>query len=116
MRPADATFIDVAELGELPLGAGCMRVVRGLPIAFRDGRSIYAIDDVCLRCTRPLATALVERTVVTCACGWRYHLTDGQVRGVPGLQADRYPVKLIGTRVLVGKVPLLNSRAVGLKR
>ena len=40
--------------------------------------------------------------VVTCACGWRYELRDGQVHGFPRLRIETYPVKLLGGRVLVG--------------
>src|SRR5690349_19799197 len=102
----DGAFIDAARLDEIARGSA---TVVDMPIAkvavFNVDGKLFALDDSCLRCGGSLGHGTLRGHVAACpACGWRYDVRTGNVKGVPALHTDRFEVRVQGTRVMVAAV------------
>ena len=101
---AKTHFIDAARLANIAAGTGCVFVAAEANIAlFNVDGTIFAIDDWCLRCGSSLAAGELNRTTVTCpGCNWRYDIKQGFLCALPALRIDRYEVKVVKSRIMLG--------------
>jgi nitrite reductase/ring-hydroxylating ferredoxin subunit len=98
-------FVEAAERNDIALGAAVVLVVGETEIAlFNVDGTIFAVENACVRCGSSLADGSLVGTEVACSgCDWLYDVTTGSVCGVPALTLDRFEVKIVDTRVMIGK-------------
>ena len=89
-------FVTVAQLDELPDGAGVERTVEGRVFAlFRTGDAVYALDGLCLHAGGPLGQGQLQGCIVTCPWhGWQYDVATGQHCLNDRLKQPTYPVRI----------------------
>lgn len=118
MSPHDlaviASFVEVAELGQIAPAAGTVVMVAANAVAlFNIEGRLFAVDDACLRCGGSLASGTLLDHLVTCSrCDWRYDVATGGVQGVPQLRTSCFEVKIVDTHVLVSTTSMFWSRSV----
>ena len=98
-----AGFIDVGSLTDLSSGTTTRVTVgtRQLTLVNLDGR-VLAVEDLCLRCGRPLSKATLADGLLTCTgCGWKYDVQHGCVEGLPKLQIEVHDVDVSEERLLL---------------
>lgn len=103
---ADARFVRVATLADLPLGASQAVRVGDVSIAlFNVNGSVYAVDSVCPHAGGPLARGALggsDGAVVTCPLhGWRFDVRTGQSPHLRGEHLRTFPVRVIDGAVEV---------------
>ncbi len=93
----------VARADEIREGEGRAFAVAGRVIAlFRDGGSVYAIDDTCPHAGASLAQgSLVCGTVVCSWHGWRFNLRDGSWADYSKLKIGAYAVRVLADAIEV---------------
>ena len=96
-------FHEVAKRDELPPGQGKRVDVAGTPVAlFNVDGVFHAIPNECPHAHGPLASGILEGTVVSCPWhGWRFDVTDGTCLFSADASLRSYAVKLEGDAVLV---------------
>jgi nitrite reductase/ring-hydroxylating ferredoxin subunit len=97
-------YVRVAKLSEIPPGTGVSRFVRGYMIAiFRSqDDKVYATQDECPHERGPLGEGPIEGETVTCPWhGWQFNAATGECLTFPGMEIERYPVKVEGEDILV---------------
>jgi 3-phenylpropionate/trans-cinnamate dioxygenase ferredoxin subunit len=98
-----ARWVKIAEIGDVPPGAGRAFEVEGSSIAvFNVDGTLYAIDDSCPHQGSSLAMGSLERYVVTCRShGMKINLTGGQQPG-PGMNVQSFPLESRPDGIYVG--------------
>jgi 3-phenylpropionate/trans-cinnamate dioxygenase ferredoxin subunit len=98
------TFIEAAQLGDIPLGKSVMVRVANTDVAlFNVDGTIYAINDSCAHAGSSLAAGELNGKMLKCrGHGMIYDVTNGFVNGVPGFGVPSYPIKIEGSKVLIG--------------
>ena len=98
-----ATFVKVAQVGEIPAGQGKCVEVEGKRIAiFNVDGSYHALDDVCPHQGGPLGEGELMGTTVTCPWhGWEYDVTTGINLFDTDVKQDSFEVKVEGSDILV---------------
>ena len=93
----------VGQLADFVEGAGRMVVVSGRHVAvFRLGKSIHALDNMCLHRGGPLCEGPIERGVVTCPWhGWSYEIATGTMVQDPRVGVSKHDVRVDGDDVSV---------------
>jgi len=102
---ANTDFVEAAPLCNIAPGAAIAVVIAETAVAlFNADGKIFAVDDSCIRCGSSLAAGSLEGTKVTCSgCEWRYDIRSGCLCGLPALQIDTFEVKIVDSRVMIGK-------------
>ncbi len=90
-----AKWVKVAEIDEVPVGAGRAFTIEGNTIAiFNVDGKLYAIDDSCPHQGSSLAMGQLEGCIVTCRShGMKVNVTAGKERPGVGLDARSYPLE-----------------------
>jgi 3-phenylpropionate/trans-cinnamate dioxygenase ferredoxin component len=85
-------WIKIAEIGDVPPGAGRAFAIEGYSIAvFNVDGKLYAIDDSCPHQGSSLAMGSLEGCVVTCRShGMKVNVTAGQG---PGMDVRAFPLE-----------------------
>jgi 3-phenylpropionate/trans-cinnamate dioxygenase ferredoxin subunit len=98
-----ADFVEAARLEQVPPGAGMCFTVAGKEVAiFNVEGAIFAIADSCLHQGSSLAAGKLDGNIVTCRShGWRYDVTTGSIKDVPGYGVESYPTKIVDGKILV---------------
>lgn len=99
-------WASVCELHELSEGEGKYVEIDGFKLAvFLDGGKAYVTDDECPHARGSLAAGWIDRGCAVCPLhGWAFGVTDGAMRGAPGVKIRVYPVRektLTDGRVMV---------------
>lgn len=104
--PDPTPFSPVADVGDIPAGAGRTYEVSGRLVAvFFDGQNYSAIDDLCPHMGASLGSGPLRDGCVTCPWhAWRFQLSDGAWCDNPRLKVDVFEVRVVGGRVEV-RVP-----------
>ena len=86
----------VAEFDDVPPGGSFLVEFDGRDVAlFRDGDTVYAIDDRCPHAGASLCGGPVEGGVVTCPWHhWSFRLGDGASIGNPRVRVRTYAVRI----------------------
>jgi len=94
-RSTTAQWIKIAEIADVPLGAGRAFGVEGRTVAvFNIDGTLYAIDDSCPHQGSSLAAGTLEGCVVTCRShGMKINVTGGQQPG-SGMNVRTFPLEL----------------------
>ena len=108
-----ASYIEVANLEQLPPGRGTTVSIEGKDIAlFNVNGTVYAMDDTCLHQGVSLGISKLEGNIVTCrGHGWKYDVTTGSTYPVPGVGVATYPVKVVEGKIMVAIDETLNPAA-----
>jgi 3-phenylpropionate/trans-cinnamate dioxygenase ferredoxin component len=87
-------WIKIAEIGDVPPGAGRAFEVEGSSVAvFNVDGTLYAIDDSCPHQGSSLAMGRLEGCTVTCRShGMKVNVTAGQQPG-PGMIVRSFPLE-----------------------
>ncbi len=103
----DQDCIDGGPAALLPDGTIRRVPGRGHDIALvNDGGTVFAIPDLCLRCSHPLSQGALTGGVLKCAhCGWGYDLARGCVDRLSALKIENYAVTIEGGHVHVHTTP-----------
>jgi nitrite reductase/ring-hydroxylating ferredoxin subunit len=98
------TFIEVARLDQLSVGAALAVEVRGRTLAlFRQAERIFAVDDTCTHSGGPLSEGEVGDGVVTCPWhGARFELATGR----RGDDIASYDLQCYAVRVNGGSIEI----------
>jgi nitrite reductase/ring-hydroxylating ferredoxin subunit len=93
--------IDAGLLARLPPGTTIHLSCDGHEIALVNDRgTVFAIADLCLRCSHPLSDGTLAGGRLVCAhCGWEYELESGCVAGLPALKVETHRVLIEGGRI-----------------
>src|SRR5579863_706433 len=97
-------WIKIAEIGDVPPGAGRAFEVEGSSVAVFnvDGR-LYAIDDSCPHQGSSLAAGSLEGSVVTCRShGMKVNVTGGEQAGA-GMNVPSFPLESRADGIYVGR-------------
>lgn len=99
-------FIEVASTYQLAAGTGALVKLPNAAIAlFNVNGTIFAIDDICVRCGSSLAAGTLRGTVICCSgCDWRYDITTGCVNGMAALRTETYEAKIVDASVFVATI------------
>ena len=98
-------WLDVGEIPDIPRrGARCIRIGETSVAVFRTADDqIHALEDKCPHRNGPLSQGIVHDGCVTCPLhNWVISLKTGQAQGADEGSTEVYPVRLDGTRVLLG--------------
>lgn len=98
-----AEFVKVAEVDEVPEGAGILVPYGHTNVAlFRVAGSFYAIDNTCPHAGGPLADGFLNGAEVTCPWHmWSFDVRSGVCAFDPGLRVASYQVKVEGADILL---------------
>ena len=96
-------FVTIAQVEEVPVGAGVERTVEGRIIAlYHTGESFYALDGICPHTGGPLGEGRLQGCVVTCPWhGWQFDVTNGVHCLNDRLQQTTYTVRVEGSDVQI---------------
>jgi 3-phenylpropionate/trans-cinnamate dioxygenase ferredoxin subunit len=88
-------WIKIAEIGDVPLGAGRAFAIEGYSIAvFNVDGKLYAIDDSCPHQGSSLAMGRLEGYVVTCRShGMKVNVSAGEHQPGLGMNVRSFPVE-----------------------
>jgi nitrite reductase/ring-hydroxylating ferredoxin subunit len=88
--------IDAGVLARLSPGTAIHLCCDGQDIALVNDRgTVFAVDDLCLRCSHALSEGTLAGGRLTCAhCGWEYELESGCVAGLPELKIETHRVRI----------------------
>jgi nitrite reductase/ring-hydroxylating ferredoxin subunit/Fe-S cluster biogenesis protein NfuA len=102
-RAADAGFIDVCALSDLPIGKAQVHKISDREVLlYRDHERIGCVDNMCAHMGRPLDGGEVIDAVIQCPHhGFRYRLDTGECLSVPEVQLVVHAVRVHGGRVAV---------------
>lgn len=102
-RAADAGFIDVCALDELPLRQVLVRTVGDREVLlYRQDEQVSCVDNVCAHMGMPLDAGEVEGGVIECPHhGFRYRLDTGECLTIPEVQLVLHAVRVSDGRVAV---------------
>jgi nitrite reductase/ring-hydroxylating ferredoxin subunit len=94
-RSTTAQWIKIAEIGDVPLGAGKAFAIEGYSIAvFNVDGKLYAIDDSCPHQGSSLAMGRLEGYVVTCRShGMKVNVSAGEHQPGLGMNVRSFPVE-----------------------
>ena len=97
-------FLEVAKVAQLRPGRAITVNAPHGPVAiFNVHGSLFALEGHCIRCATRIATGAFDEHEVSCRrCGWRYDLRTGAVVQVPRLRLETYPVKVVGSSIVLG--------------
>ena len=97
----------VAKLDDLAPGGSFLVEFAGRDVAlFRDGDTVYAIDDRCPHAGASLCGGPVEDGVITCPWHyWSFRLSDGASIGNPRVKARTYSVRVAGGDIQLSVSP-----------
>jgi nitrite reductase/ring-hydroxylating ferredoxin subunit len=97
------SFVRIADLNQLPDGAGKVFRLHGRLIAlFRVSNSVFALDNACPHRDGPLGDGRLDGLLVTCPShGWQIDVATGICQGRPGRRVNTYPVKIDGDAILI---------------
>ena len=97
-------FVRVITATQIPADRGRLVFADGRTIAlFNVDGVIYALDDSCPHAGSSLAAGKLDGAMVACrAHGLRFDVRTGRMRGVDGLCAKTYPVRVVDGEVTVG--------------
>lgn len=84
----------VGPLEELPEGEGFLFRAGALQIAlFRNGETVFAIDDVCPHAGASLCGGYSDGSIVVCPWhGWEFEIATGKGLSVEGIDAETFRV------------------------
>jgi 3-phenylpropionate/trans-cinnamate dioxygenase ferredoxin subunit len=99
-----AKWVKIAEVDDVPIGAGRAFAIEGSSIAvFNVDGKLYAIDDSCPHQGSSLATGRLDGCIVTCRShGMKINVTGGKEQPGVGLNAQSFPLELRADGVYVG--------------
>lgn len=103
-NPANAEFITVARVGEIPEGQGAsFQVGDRLVAVFHYQGRYLAIDDLCPHMGASLGAGhLDDEGVVTCPWhAWQFRVGDGTWCDNPRLTVDTFAVRVVGDEIQV---------------
>jgi 3-phenylpropionate/trans-cinnamate dioxygenase ferredoxin subunit len=97
-------WVKIAEIGDVPRGAGRAFEVEGYSIAvFNVDGKLYAIDDSCPHQGSSLAAGTLEGWVVTCSShGMKVNVTGGEQQPGAGMNVRTFPLELRPDGLYVG--------------
>lgn len=97
-------WVKIAEIGDIPPGAGRAFEVEGHSIAvFNVGGKVFAIDDSCPHQGSSLAAGSLEGFVVTCSShGMKVNVAGGEQQPGAGMNVRTFPLELRPDGVYVG--------------
>lgn len=97
------SFVKVANINDIEEGRGKLVQADGKDIAlFKKDGKIYAIENKCKHEGGQLAEGEVNDKIVTCPLHqWKYDITTGEGKTVPGVNQNKYNVKIEDEDVLV---------------
>jgi 3-phenylpropionate/trans-cinnamate dioxygenase ferredoxin subunit len=100
-------WIKIAEIGDVPLGAGRAFAFEGYSIAvFNVEGKFYAIDDSCPHQGSSLAMGSLEGCVVTCRShGMKVNVSAGEHQPGQGMNVRSFPVESRPDGLYVGLQP-----------
>ena len=105
MNALTQNWVAVGSLNDIPRrGARCVKNGEMTIAVFRtaDDR-VFALEDRCPHRNGPLSQGIVHDGCVTCPLhNWVISLKTGQAQGADEGSTEVYPVRLDGTRVLLG--------------
>jgi len=90
------SWTSLCELDELVEGHGKYVEIDGFQLAvFLHGGAVHVIDNHCPHAGGNLAAGAIEDGCAVCPWHrWAFHLTNGQLRGVPGVAVTHYASRL----------------------
>jgi len=102
-RAADAGFIDLCALDDLPIGKAQLRKLGDREVLlYRDHEQVGCVDNMCAHMGMPLDGGEVADGVIECPFhGFRYRLDTGECLNVPEVQLVVHAVKVRDGRVAV---------------
>ncbi|ADV63793.1 Rieske (2Fe-2S) iron-sulfur domain protein [Isosphaera pallida ATCC 43644] len=101
---SSSTFIDVADLNDLPPGGHLLVEHDGQSLAlFNIDGTVYAIEDLCTHDGGPLVEGEIHGYEVTCSRhGARFDVRTGKALCMPAVEDIRtFPVEIRDGRILV---------------
>jgi nitrite reductase/ring-hydroxylating ferredoxin subunit len=95
--------IDAGLLAQLSPGTAAHLSCEGQDIALVNDRgTVFAVDDLCLRCSHALSEGTLTGGRLVCAhCGWEYELESGCVAGLRALRIETHRVRIEDGHVYV---------------
>ena len=99
-----ATYVRVAQTGEIPAGSGMYFDVDGVPIAiFHVDGHYYATSDVCTHEETSLSEGELEGEIVECPLhGARFNVRTGEVKALPAVvRLQTYPLRVVDDAIEV---------------
>jgi nitrite reductase/ring-hydroxylating ferredoxin subunit len=98
-------FVPVGSASDIAPGAWQKFQVAGHDVVvFNVEGEFHAIDDTCPHRGGPLSHGFLEGSIVYCPLhGWPFDVTTGEMPGAPEICIPRYPVKIEGDQIWVGR-------------
>jgi 3-phenylpropionate/trans-cinnamate dioxygenase ferredoxin component len=101
---AMADFVEIMSPGRIAPGSGTrVAFAEHCAVAlFNIEGTLFAIDDLCVRCGSSLAGGKLHGSIVACCgCDWRYDVTTGCVNEIPALRIDTFETKIVDGRIMI---------------
>ena len=102
-EPAEAPYVTVAQVGEIPEGQGrAFPVGKRMVAVFHSEGRYFAIDDFCPHQGASLAEGYIDGCAVACPWHhWRFSIEDGSWLDNPKIAVDKFNVRVSGQNIQV---------------